>query len=236
MTTNAPIIFSGHKGAAETLSPDLFVICAESAININLVKNHELIEEALTFYVTLKPKANQFLARSYLCHAHLHKPSSTRDIEKLQKCSMFILKAIEFGKKNSRYYFLVVNASILFWKLARPFLVLQSIHHVVNTLGSIVKALTFIDDHNKKWLLSLSLSYIESLHRNKQIDLALKETKIAINLAKEKCQEQLVEIVSKLSSYGLVTANDMANLPTNLVIIYEIFPKTKKDLVVLSRQ
>ena len=99
------IIFniSGHRGATESLSPDLFVICAESAISINLVKNDKLIEEALTFYMTLKPKENQFLARSYLCYAHLYKPSSTRDLEKLEKCSAFILKAIEFGKKNSRW-------------------------------------------------------------------------------------------------------------------------------------
>lgn len=198
------------------------MIFAESAISINLVKNHELIEEALTFYITLKPKANQFLARSYLCHAHLHKPFSTRELDKLQLCSSYILKAIEFGTKNSRYYFLVVNASILFWKLARPFLVLQSIHHVCGTLGAIVKALTFIDDHNQQWLISVSVSYIESLYRSNQIELATKEANTAIKLAKEKSRGQLVEVISKLSSYGLVTAKDMADLPLHLVLIYEI--------------
>ena len=212
----------GHKGATESLSPDLFVICAESAISINLLINHSLIEEALTFYMTLKPKENQFLARSYLCYAHLYKPASTRDTDKLEKCSNFILKAIDFGRKNSRYYFIVMNASILFWKLVRPFLVLQSIHHVVNTLGVIVKALTTIDDPNKKWLLNLSMSYIESLYRNSQGDLAAKETKVAIKLAKAKCPEQLPEIISKLSNYGLVSSSDIENLPLNLILIYEI--------------
>ena len=213
---------SGQKGTAQALSPDLFVIFAESAININLIAHHELIEEALTFYTALKPKQNQFMARSYLCHAHLYKPNSTRDREKLEKCSSYILKAVEFGKKSSRYYFLVMNASILFWKLARPFLVLQSIHLVVNSLGAIVKALTLIDDHNKKWLLSLSMTYVESLFRNSQVDLAGKETQIAIKLAKAKCPELLPEIVSKLSNYGLVKSTDMESLPTNLVLIYDI--------------
>ena len=151
----------------------------------------------------------------------MHKPACTRDIEKLEKCSNYILKTIEFGKQNSRYYFLVVNASILFWKLARPFLVLQSIHHVVNTLGAIVQALTLIDDHNKKWLLSISISYIESLYRNDQVDLASKETKVAIQLAKSKCAEQLPEVLSKLSDYGLVSKADIKGLPLNLIIIYE---------------
>lgn len=214
-------VFPGHKGSAESLSPDLFVICAESAITINLVRNYDLIEEALTFYLALKPKENQFLARSYLCHAHLHKPASTRDTDKLAKCSSYILKTIDFGKQNSRYHFLVVNASILFWKLARPFLVLQSIHHVVNTLGAIVKALTIIDDPNKKWLLSVSVSYIESLYRNDQADVASKETQTAIKLAKTKCPEQLSEVICKLSNYGLVSNSDMTDLPLNLVIIYE---------------
>eukprot|EP00116_Pleurobrachia_bachei_P002752 sb/3463014/ len=209
-------------GASETLSPDLFVICAESAITINLIANHDLINEALTFYITLKPKENQFLARSYLCHAHLNKPMSTRDTEKLEKCTYFIHKAVTFGLQNSRYHFIVVNASILFWKLVRPFLVLQSIHKVVGILGIIVKALNQIDDNNKKWILSVTMAYIESLYRSNQFDAAVKETKAALKLARSQCQEVLPELVSKLSNYGLVLGKDVDTLPLNLILVYEI--------------
>ena len=204
------------------MSPDLFVITAETAIEIDVNKYQNVVEEALAFYSTLKAPDNQFLARSYMCYAHLFKPRSSRDIDRLEQCSTHIVKAIEFGKSSPRYHFIVVNSSILYWKLARPFLTLQSVHHLCGTLGIIVDALTKIKDHDKGWLLRVSLSWIESLMKTNQKEEAERQTKKALRLARSKCPEMLAEVISLLSGYGLVEKSDMEDMPSNTQIIYEI--------------
>ena len=115
-----------------------------------------------------------------------------------------------------------MNASILFWKLARAFLVPQSIHHVNKILGLIVKALKSVKFDDKKWLLNVNVSYIESLYRSNQQRLAQEETQSVIRLAKDKCPEDLSNIVSKLSKDGLVNPEEMMSLPLEVILIYEV--------------
>ena len=67
------------------------------------------------------------------------------------------MKAIKFARTNSRYYFLVYNASVLYWSFARPFMKPHMRHHLAKDLHLIVKALDDIDDQDHEWRAQLML-------------------------------------------------------------------------------
>lgn len=56
-----------------------------------------------------------------------------------------------------RYYFLVFNASVLYWQMARPFLTPGYSHHLIPSLSQVVSALNQTEDEDKAWRAELML-------------------------------------------------------------------------------
>lgn len=56
-----------------------------------------------------------------------------------------------------RYYFLVFNASVLYWRMVRPFLKPGFRHHVIPSLFQIVHVLNQTDEEDKDWRAELML-------------------------------------------------------------------------------
>ena len=101
----------------------------------------------------------------------------------MDKAVEFLLKAINFSKKNPRYtnffnsafplfrenyfvdcvffllryYFLVYNASVLYWQFCRPFLKPNYRQFLAKSLHQVVKALDDIDDKDYDWRAQLMM-------------------------------------------------------------------------------
>lgn len=57
----------------------------------------------------------------------------------------------------SRYYFLVYNASVLYWQFCRPFLKPNYRQYLAKSLHQVVKALDDIDDKDYGWRAQLMM-------------------------------------------------------------------------------
>ncbi|XP_028390807.1 LOW QUALITY PROTEIN: cilia- and flagella-associated protein 46-like [Dendronephthya gigantea] len=144
--------------AKVNVGTDLFVLCAEIAC---LHKKFEMAEDCIKMYFANSPPGNQFLCRAYMCQALIQAPSTTMNPEQIDKAFLYILKAINFAKQNSRYYFLIYNASVLYWQFCRIFLKPNYKRFVAKSLHQVVKALDDIDDADYEWRAQLMISLIE---------------------------------------------------------------------------
>ncbi|XP_077976409.1 cilia- and flagella-associated protein 46-like [Styela clava] len=151
---------SGQTADSSPCGADLYVIAAEIAIRLHESK---VAEGALQMYFQGTQLTDQFLCRAYLCKAQLLSSKSPNSSSDLDSAVVFLLKAISFAKDKPRYHFIVYNASVLFWQMARPFLRpgYRGLLHL--SLQQIVKALNEIDDPDYDWRATLMISLVESL-------------------------------------------------------------------------
>lgn len=56
-----------------------------------------------------------------------------------------------------RYYFLVYNASVLYWRMVRPFLKPGYRQHLVPSLAQLVSVLSQTEEEDKEWQAELML-------------------------------------------------------------------------------
>ncbi|XP_071090002.1 cilia- and flagella-associated protein 46-like [Haliotis cracherodii] len=149
------------RPAVDTPEPfgcDLYVLCAEIAFQNG---SPDMAKECLKMFFMKPPPPNQFLCRAYLCQAQLLAPQNANNPEKLEKAVVYLLKAISFAKKTSRYHFLVYNASVLYWQFCRPFLKPNFRQYLARSLHQVVKALDDIEDKDYEWRAQLMIALIE---------------------------------------------------------------------------
>ncbi|XP_011370907.1 cilia- and flagella-associated protein 46, partial [Pteropus vampyrus] len=102
-------------------------------------------------------------------------PKSTDNLEEFENCVTQYMKAINFAKGEPRYYFLVFNASVLYWQMARPFLKPGYCQHLIASLAQIVSVLQQTEEEDKDWQAELMLQVRHGL----MDELQLKEEKRA---------------------------------------------------------
>lgn len=56
-----------------------------------------------------------------------------------------------------RYYFLVYNASVLYWQMVRPFLKPGYHHHLLSSFSQVVSVLNQTAEEDKEWRAELML-------------------------------------------------------------------------------
>ncbi|XP_043331937.1 cilia- and flagella-associated protein 46 [Cervus canadensis] len=142
----------------ESFSPDLFVLCAEQALKMG---QREVSEDCIQMYFKVKGPVTQFLGRAHLCRAQLCAPKSTENLEEFENCVTQYMKAINFAKGEPRYYFLVYNASVLYWRMVRPFLKPGYRQHLVPSLAQLVSVLSQTEEEDKEWQAELMLELLE---------------------------------------------------------------------------
>uniref|UniRef100_A0A2K6BDB7 Cilia and flagella associated protein 46 n=2 Tax=Macaca TaxID=9539 RepID=A0A2K6BDB7_MACNE len=143
---------------SESFSPDLFVLCAEQALKMG---QPEVSEDCIQMYFKVKAPITQFLGRAHLCRAQMCAPKSAENLEEFENCVTQYMKAINFAKGEPRYYFLVYNASILYWQMVRPFLEPGYRHHLIPSLSQIVNVLSQTEEEDKEWHAELMLELLE---------------------------------------------------------------------------
>ncbi|XP_038168284.1 cilia- and flagella-associated protein 46 [Arvicola amphibius] len=143
---------------SESFSPDLFVLCAEQALKMGEL---EMSDDCIQMYFKAKGPVTQFLGRAHLCRAQLCAPRSEENLEEFENCVTQYMKAINFAKGEPRYYFLVFNASVLYWNMVRPFLKPGYHQFVIPSLSQIVAVLNQTEEEDKEWQAELMMELLE---------------------------------------------------------------------------
>ncbi|XP_075468672.1 cilia- and flagella-associated protein 46 isoform X5 [Ascaphus truei] len=206
----------------ENFSCDLYILCAEQAIQVG---NQSVSRDCLQMYFKSNPPTNQFFGRAYLCEAQLHVPQSANNVDELKRSVAFYLKAIEFAKQQQRYYFLVSNASVLYWQTVRPFLKSGSRHHLIPSLTRVVQALDFIDEQDRAWKAELMMELLECMLDAQKIEAAADFASVTAEYVKAEVPEKYHLLFSKMVHHKLIDL-DKAAMETKasmrLSVIYEI--------------
>ncbi|KAI5270262.1 Cilia- And Flagella-Associated Protein 46 [Manis pentadactyla] len=155
----------------ESFSPDLFVLCAEQALKM---EQPEVSEDCIQMYFKAKGPVTQFLGRAHLCKAQLCTPKSTENLEEFENCVTQYMKVVNFAKGEPRYYFLVYNASVLYWQMARPFLKPGYHHLLIPSLSQMVNVLNQTEEEDKDWRAELMLELLECYLQAGKIEEATK--------------------------------------------------------------
>eukprot|EP01135_Chromosphaera_perkinsii_P007252 Nk52_evm60s745 gene=Nk52_evmTU60s745 len=204
----------------EALGTDLLVMCAEASVK---AQEYEVGKDCIRRYFALNPATSQFLCRAHFVQAEIEyeKPRecATIDAQSEKDKKLFalenILKGVKVAQENSkRYGFLIVNASILYWKIARSFMERGLRESLIPTLSNMCIAMEEIDmqdmDMRCSYLLELARAYKES----KQFDKVQNTLVKANALAKIDQGEHRPEIIKLFSCLGETTTPlDLKDVP-----------------------
>ncbi|XP_045147306.1 cilia- and flagella-associated protein 46 [Echinops telfairi] len=142
----------------ESFSPDLLVLCAEQALKMG---QRDMSQDCIQMYFKVKGPITQFLGRAHLCRAQLCAPKSPENLAEFDDCVTQYMKTINFAKGEPRYYFLVYNASVLYWQMVRPFLKPGFRQHLISSLSQMVQVLDQTREEDKEWQATLMLELLE---------------------------------------------------------------------------
>ncbi|XP_057264648.1 cilia- and flagella-associated protein 46 [Pezoporus wallicus] len=140
--------------SSDNFSTDLYVLCAEQAFQLGCL---EMSRDCLEMYFKGRFPVNQFLGRAYLCQGQLYTPLSTDNLEAFEKFVQLFMKAIDFATHDQRYYFLIYNASVLYWKLVRPYLKPGFRYCLIPSLSQIVQVLNQTEEQDHEWRAELMM-------------------------------------------------------------------------------
>uniref|UniRef100_A0A8C7E723 Uncharacterized protein n=1 Tax=Naja naja TaxID=35670 RepID=A0A8C7E723_NAJNA len=203
------LIKSAHDGKSaldslESFSFDLYVLCAEQAYQMGLP---EISHDCLQMYFKGKAPVNQFLGRAYLCQSQLYTPVSTDNLEQFEKFNINLLKAIDFALNDSRYYFLIYNASVIYWKNIRPFLKPGSLYFLIPSLSQIVSALNHPDEEDKDWTAELMIELLECFLDASRMEEAITFSSTAATFIEENAPSRYKDLFSIMVIFENVTNN-----------------------------
>jgi len=161
-------------------SPDLLVLGAEAAIKN---KDFKTAHEAVRKFFLQAPPHDQFYCRALyiqaLIEAENAKPlNGSEAVYQLQKAIGYVLEALEIAilpDNSPRYNFLVYNASVHYWHVARPLLRTGAYQYAVESMSKIVAALEGIDDADTMWRVRYLISLAQGFDEASEFDEAAKQ-------------------------------------------------------------
>uniref|UniRef100_A0A8C5TUH2 Uncharacterized protein n=1 Tax=Malurus cyaneus samueli TaxID=2593467 RepID=A0A8C5TUH2_9PASS len=187
--------------SSDNISGDLYVLCAEQALQLGYL---EISSDCLQMYFKGRFPVNQFLGRAYLCQGQLHAPRSTENLDDFEKFVLFFMKAIDFATHDRRYFFLIYNASVLYWQLVRPFLKPGFRYCLIPSLSQIVTALNQIEERDNEWRAELMINLLECFLDASQLEEAKVFSSTAAVFIKENVPDKYSQIFSLMviNGYG----------------------------------
>ncbi|NXU56429.1 CFA46 protein, partial [Turnix velox] len=207
--------------SSDNFSTDLYVLCAEQAFQLGYP---EMSSDCLQLYFEGRFPVNQFLGRAYLCQGQLHTPLSTDNLEEFEKFVLFFMKAINFAIHDKRYYFLVYNASVLYWQHVRPYLKPGFHYCLIPSLSQIVKALNQTEEQDKEWRaeLMMQVNLLECFLDASKLKEAKEFSSTAANFIKENVPDKYASIFSLMVMLypNKIKFSNFSNFPILKVFIH----------------
>ncbi|XP_054133202.1 cilia- and flagella-associated protein 46 [Melozone crissalis] len=208
--------------STDNISTALYVLCAEQALQLGYL---EISSDCLQMYFKGRFPVNQFLGRAYLCQGQLHAPRSTDNLEEFEKFVLFFMKAIDFATHERRYFFLVYNASVLYWQLVRPFLKPGFRHCLIPSLSQIVTALNQIEEQDHEWRAELMINLLECFLDASKLKEAKEFSSAAAAFIKENVPDKYSQIFSLMVYHKLMDISQVEKETQNstcLSVIYKM--------------
>uniref|UniRef100_A0A663E7F4 Cilia and flagella associated protein 46 n=1 Tax=Aquila chrysaetos chrysaetos TaxID=223781 RepID=A0A663E7F4_AQUCH len=160
--------------------------------------------DCLQMYFKARFPVNQFLGRAYLCQGQLHTPLSTDNLEEFEKFVLFFMKAIDFASHDRRYYFLIYNASVLYWQLVRPYLKPGFRYCLIPSLSQIVKVLNQTEEQDNEWRAELMINLLECFLDASKLKEAKEFSSTAAIFIKENVPDKYSQIFSLMEQGKLI--------------------------------
>ncbi|XP_054975087.1 cilia- and flagella-associated protein 46 [Sorex araneus] len=204
---------------AESFSPDLLVLCAERALKMG---QPELAEDCIRMYFKVKSPVTQFLGRAHLCRAQLSAPKSTENLEEFENCVTEYMKVVSFAKAEPRYYFLVYNASVLYWQMVRPFLKPGYHHHVIPSLSHIVSVLNQTEE-DTEWRAELMLALLECYLQAGKMEEASKFCSITAPFIKDYVPQRYRQIFALMVQHELMDEHQLKEETKDSISLFVTF-------------
>ncbi|XP_070772644.1 cilia- and flagella-associated protein 46 [Enoplosus armatus] len=209
-------------GRTPRIAPELYVVCAEAALQLSCL---EISTACLKMYFEGNPPANQFLCRAYLCQGQLKSPPATGSVEDFEEAVLYFLKAIEFSKADPRYYFIVFNASVLYFQTVRPLLQPGRCLHLVPSLRQVVQSLEEVADQDHSWRAELMMHLIKCLVDSGEMEDAASFAKVTEEFIKSHTSHLYPRLFTLLVHHRLTDGDVLIEVsrqcPT-LAVIYKI--------------
>ncbi|KAG8135457.1 hypothetical protein E2320_008476, partial [Naja naja] len=145
--------------------------------------------------------------------------------EQFEKFNINLLKAIDFALNDSRYYFLIYNASVIYWKNIRPFLKPGSLYFLIPSLSQIVSALNHPDEEDKDWTAELMIELLECFLDASRMEEAITFSSTAATFIEENAPSRYKDLFSIMVRNKLVDVaeiEDKLESCLSLNIIYKI--------------
>ncbi|XP_065641245.1 cilia- and flagella-associated protein 46 isoform X1 [Hydra vulgaris] len=148
------------KNVANLLPSSLLIKSAEAAIKFKKLDDAEwCIKE---YFLTTQSK-DEFFCRAYLCQSQLYIPNTCKDVKSFELSVGCLLTAIQNAKIHESFYYLVYNASVLFWSFSRPFMIVGYRHLIIDSLEFIISSLNEINDTDFEWRSDLLILLLECI-------------------------------------------------------------------------
>ncbi|KAM7102431.1 cilia- and flagella-associated protein 46 isoform 6-T6 [Ciconia maguari] len=208
--------------SSDNFSTDLYVLCAEQAFQLGHL---EMSSDCLQMYFKGRFPVNQFLGRAYLCQGQLHTPLSTDNLEEFEKFVLFFMKAIDFATHDRRYYFLIYNASVLYWQLVRPYLKPGFRYCLIPSLSQIVKALNKTKEQDHEWRAELMINLLECFLDASKLKEAKEFSSTAAIFIKENVPDKYCQIFSLMVYHNLMDISQVEKEIENSIhfsVIYKM--------------
>ncbi|XP_061411765.1 LOW QUALITY PROTEIN: cilia- and flagella-associated protein 46 [Lethenteron reissneri] len=142
------------------LAPDLFVICAELAIENELLG---VGEECVRRFLQTAPALGPLLVRIVLCQAQLNGVLSPDRPEQLTESMLYYVKAAHLAKQDPRLVPMLYRISVLWWRSVQPCWVSGLRGYLAGALSALVPALGDWEDTDPVWTAELMICLVESL-------------------------------------------------------------------------
>ncbi|XP_034078590.1 LOW QUALITY PROTEIN: cilia- and flagella-associated protein 46 [Gymnodraco acuticeps] len=183
------------------------------------------VQRCLKMYFEGNPPANQFLCRAYLCQVRLKSPPPPGSLGDLEEAVLYFLKAIEIAKHEPRDYFIVFNASVLYFQTVCLFLQPGWCSHLVPSLRQVVRSMEEVAEQDHSWRAELMMHLIGCIVDSGIIEDAASFAKETEEFIKAHTPHLYPRIFKLLVQHRLTHADDLletSTQSTTLAVIYKI--------------
>ncbi|EMP42161.1 TPR repeat-containing protein C10orf93 [Chelonia mydas] len=145
--------------------------------------------------------------------------------EKFENFVMYLMKALDFAIHDPRYYFLIYNASVLYWQVVRPYLKPGFRYLLIPSLSQIVTALNQAEEQDKQWRAELMIELLECFLDASKIKEAVDFSSTAAAFIKNNVPDKYQHMFSLMVHHKLMNASQIEEdiqSSISLSVIYKI--------------
>ncbi|RHY56205.1 hypothetical protein DYB38_001223 [Aphanomyces astaci] len=148
-------------------------------------------EACVAWYLTLSSPRDQFYCRALFVRAkclaqHARALQGHACVSQVQHAIHWILVAVKLALEPAsrpHYDFLVYNATITYWHVARPLLRPGSARHVIESMQTMLDGLKAINEADKAWIVRYEITLATSYEDDNQLGKAAKVINDAVDHA-----------------------------------------------------